>query len=284
MSNNLVKIEYTADQSNQVVQYTGDDWNTFKKEIFPSARNDDTIKLALQYCLANKLDPMRKPVSIIGFNSKDGYKEQIVFTIGSYRTVAARSGWAGNDEVQWGEEIQSSGKKCYEWGRLTVYKFVGGQRIPFVGPKVFFNEVASPRNPMWNSRPITMHEKCVEAAALRRAFPEEFNDWYVEEEMQKTTMPAVNVDKSGIEALMQEAGVEPEPYDDAIIAEVVVESSAEPEADSLQDMISGFYECKTIEDLVAVRDSIKSNFKLPPDQLEVLKQEFSKAQKKIKGE
>jgi hypothetical protein len=57
-----------------------------------------------------------------------------------------------------------------EWAQVTVYKIMGGQRVAFVGPKVYFKEIFSGEkglrvpNSRWRQAPIQMLEKCAEAA------------------------------------------------------------------------------------------------------------------------
>lgn len=236
---NVIKIE----TNNQVVNYTDDDWTTLKKEIFPTTTNDETIKLALRYCAANKLDPFKKPVSIISFKGKD----QLVFTIQAYRTVAARSGWAGTDAIELGEGSPP------EWARCTVYKIIAGNRVPFVGQTVYFRE-AQRNTPIWRERPITMLQKCAEASALRAAFPEEFADWYIEEELVGEQPPKVNVDTSGLNALREKAGQEPE-----VIEATIVE-------DSLEEFKKSIDQCKNVDELKEVAAAMKENSSFSAEQ------------------
>src|SRR5207237_10601340 len=78
-----------------------------------------------------------------------------------------------------------------EWAQFTVYKLINGERIRMPGPKVWFTEAyawsshtnAVP-NEMWRKRPRGQLEKCAEAAALRRAFPDVLGNEYAAEEME----------------------------------------------------------------------------------------------------
>jgi hypothetical protein len=77
-----------------------------------------------------------------------------------------------------------------EWCIVTVYRMVGDQRVKFSGPKVYWLESYGRRgksevpNEMWFRRPHGQVEKCSEAGALRRAFPEEIGNEYAAEEME----------------------------------------------------------------------------------------------------
>jgi hypothetical protein len=81
-----------------------------------------------------------------------------------------------------------------EWARITVYKIVGGQRCPFPGPKILWKEIysrigkTSVPNEKWERSASFMLEKCTEAAALRKAFPEELGDVLTAEEMEGKTI------------------------------------------------------------------------------------------------
>ena len=65
---------------------------------------------------------------------------------------------------------------------------LNGVRVPFAGDKVRWLEtVATTKdgapNSMWKQRPYGQISKCAEAAALRKAFPEELGNEYAAEEM-----------------------------------------------------------------------------------------------------
>ena len=121
--------------------------------------------------------------------------------ISLYRTTATRTGvYGGCDATEFGNAIEKTFEgtrdkwergqrtgtekvsvtlRYPEWSRVTVYKIVNGIRCPFPGPKVFFEEIYSRLkanvevpNPQWQKSPNGMIEKCAEAAALRKAFPE----------------------------------------------------------------------------------------------------------------
>ena len=69
-----------------------------------------------------------------------------------------------------------------EWCRVTITRELNGKERSFVGPKVYWLEAYAKRadtevpNEMWANRPVGQLEKCAEAGALRRAFPEEIGN------------------------------------------------------------------------------------------------------------
>jgi len=132
-------------------------------------------------------------------------RDVVMQGIGDLRTDAARTGqFAGLDEAQWGPDVELTlggedkeewddnaggyvkrGKwpteviRVPEWCSITVYRLVNGVRCPFPSGRVYWEETyataggkTSLPNEMWRKRRRGQLEKCAEALALRRAFPE----------------------------------------------------------------------------------------------------------------
>lgn len=190
------------------------DWRALVDAIFPAAETTEAVELALSYCRARNLDIFKRPVHIVPIYSKakKGYVESLWPGIGELRTTAARTNqWAGCDESVFGPDESRTfrgvtGKDSYAktvektvtfpaWCQITVYRLLGGQRVPFPGPKVWWTETYSSvgatdvPNDMWEARPRGQLEKCAEAAALRRAFPEEVGSDYIMEEAGRSRGP-----------------------------------------------------------------------------------------------
>ena len=190
-------------------------WKALVESVFPNAKTSDAVVLALGYCKARKLDPFKRPVHIVPIwdpkkpkangNGMGDFVETVWPGIAEHRTTAMRTGThAGLDEPVFGPTIkkQFTGKvgsgdyaktitvdmEFPEWCRITVYRMVQGTRVPFPGPKVYFMEFYSAQgksgvpNDRWQRAPSGMLEKCAEAGALRRAFPEEIGDEWTAEE------------------------------------------------------------------------------------------------------
>lgn len=185
-------------------------WRVLIDAVWPSAKTVEAVCMAIAYCKARGLDPMKKPVHIVPVYSKaaGGEVETVWPAITEVRITATRTGvYAGKDAIEVGPVIKRTFTHTHdnktttkevefpEWMRLTVYKIVAGQRCAFVGPKVFWIEAYASQskwsevpNDMWQSRPSGQLEKCAEAASLRAAFPEELGDAYVPEEMAGRTI------------------------------------------------------------------------------------------------
>lgn len=190
------------------------DWRALVDAVWPAAQTTEAVELALSYCRARKLDPFKRPVHIVPVwdTKRNGYVETIWPGIGELRTTASRTGqWAGVDDAEFGPEISRTFKGVVkkgtepiektvvfpEWCQVTVYKIIQGQRVPWKGPRVRWLETYASMgrsdvpNEMWESRPYGQLEKCAEAAALRRAFPEEVGNEYIPEEAGRSRMVAI---------------------------------------------------------------------------------------------
>jgi phage recombination protein Bet len=183
-------------------------WRVLVEVTFPAAKSIEAVIMALGYCQKRGLDPFKKPIHIVPVWSteKKGYVETIWPGISELRTTATRTGtYAGLDSAIFGPDVTESFKDSVkggdgyekkellvtypEWCSITVYRIVAGQRVPFPGPRIYYKEVYARigksllPNDMWAKRPRGQLEKCAEAAALRRAFPEEIGNEYAAEEM-----------------------------------------------------------------------------------------------------
>lgn len=198
-------------------------WKVLVEAIFPAAKSADAIVMALAYCKTRGLDPFKRPVHIVPIwdSARGGYIESVWPGISELRTTASRTkGYAGCDEAQFGPAItmtfsgrvKRSGNwedakielEFPEWCRITVYRIVDGQKCKFVGPKVKWLETYATQgnselpNKMWEERSEGQLEKCAEAAALRRAFPEEIGNELTAEEMTGRSVQDLAVDVTAI--------------------------------------------------------------------------------------
>jgi phage recombination protein Bet len=188
-------------------------WKTIIDTIFPGAKTADSVVTAINYCRARGLDVMKRPVHVVSMWSTAQNKmvESVWPGISELRTTAFRTkDYAGCDETKFGKmqttkfegvvDVWDRGNKTGtrkieaevtfpEWAQVTVYRMVQGQRVAFSGPKVYWSETYASigktdvPNDMWKERPIGQLEKCAEAAALRKAFPEELGGANTAEEM-----------------------------------------------------------------------------------------------------
>jgi phage recombination protein Bet len=217
------------------------DWRVLVDQIFPSAKTAGSVLLALSYCRRRNLDIFKKPVHIVPMwsTAKGQMVETVWPGIAEIRTTAARTGkYAGIDAVEFGpmiprefvgettqwEEDEQTGRKhkkkvtitkqvLYpEWASVVVYKMLDGQRCAYHA-KVYWEEAyatigkTNVPNEMWEKRPRGQLDKCVEAAALRKAFPEELGNTYAAEEMEGRT-----IDHAASDAPATASAAPPDPH------------------------------------------------------------------------
>lgn len=203
-------------------------WRVLVEQTFPSARTIEAVLMALSYCRARNLDIFKKPVHIVPMwsSTKRAMVETVWPGIAEIRTTAARTGeYVGIDAVEFGPmvertfkgklEVWESKKKVWrdvektvrypEWASVTVYRFTKGNRYAYHA-KVFWEETYAKMgrteipNEMWEKRARGQLDKCVEAAALRKAFPEEVGSMYAAEEMEGRVIDGTAVSAAPIEA------------------------------------------------------------------------------------
>ena len=203
----------------QEFNLTNSQWRVLVDQIFPNAKTQEAIAMALAYCNTRKLDVFKRPVHIVPMYSAALKKEvETVWPgISEVRTTAARTGeYAGIDEVTYGPEVErefTAEKDKWEnrqkvgveriskivrypkWASVVVYRWVKGEKAAF-HTKIFWEETYASQgkldvpNAMWAKRPYGQIDKCVEAAALRKAFPEELGNTYAAEEMEGRSIDA----------------------------------------------------------------------------------------------
>lgn len=152
--------------------------------FYPGA-NINSVRMVLNYCRAAGLDPMTKPVHIVPMSVKKPgtrdyeWRDVVMPGIELYRIKADRSGrYVGQDDAEFGPKVEKWGITFPEWCKVTVYKLTEIGKVAY-SAKVFWLESyatagrdSDAPNSMWKKRPFGQIEKCAEAAALRKAFPE----------------------------------------------------------------------------------------------------------------
>jgi phage recombination protein Bet len=184
---------------------------------YPGALMSDVARV-VQYCRVNRLDPFLKPVHLVPMSVKkagtrDQYEWRIVLMpgIADYRIKAARSGeYAGKTEPEFGPDVtyELSGQTVHvpEWCRMTIYRLVGGEARAFSAREYWIENYATAGknteapNMMWKKRARGQLAKCVEAQALRMAFPEFSGGGATAEEMEGKSFVGVTIDAEPVVA------------------------------------------------------------------------------------
>jgi phage recombination protein Bet len=180
--NAIAKKEYS-----QALASEDELMQVLSNSLYPGAQ-PESIKMVISYCKASGLDPMQKPCHIVPiWDSKAGSMRDVIMPgIGLYRTQAARSGqYAGVTEPEYGDDITETlgGVSCTypKWCKVTVKRLLDNGTVVEFTAKEFWKENYSVKggkekniapNAMWFKRPYGQINKCAEAQALRKAFPE----------------------------------------------------------------------------------------------------------------
>lgn len=167
-------------------------WRTLANNLYPGAK-PESVLMVWDYCIARRLDPMKKPCHIVPIRVKQGsewvWRDVVMAGIYEYRITAQRTGqYLGHSKPEYGPTIDIAGIKAPEWCDLTIYRFSkhGDGRAVFPVRRYFAEVVGlkdGKANDRWGKAPVQMLEKCTEAAGLREAFPEEFGGEPTAEEM-----------------------------------------------------------------------------------------------------
>ena len=167
-------------QNTPLNQTFNDDQVKLIKSTIAKGATDDELQLFLYQAQKTGLDPLARQIHFV----KRAGQMTIQTAIDGFRAIAARTGQhAGTSdgifEVQKGIDRPSKAtvvvKKIVQ-GIVSEFSATARWDEYFPGEKQGF---------MWKKMPYTMLEKCAEAKALRKAFPEDLSGIYTNDEMQQ---------------------------------------------------------------------------------------------------
>lgn len=177
-------------------------WRTAMNSLFPGAKGESVL-MVFDYCMARKLDPLKKPCHIVPMRvkvgpGKDDYamRDVVMPGIYEYRTTATRTGeYLGHSKPVYGPVVEVLGVTTPEYCEMTVYRWNAAAKRRCEFPvMVYFRECVATKkdwntkeivvNERWSKAPIQMLTKCTEAAGLREAFPDELGGEHTAEEME----------------------------------------------------------------------------------------------------
>jgi len=169
---------------NQII-FTPKHLELIKNQIAPNATNEE-FDLFIMMSRRMRLDPLLRQLYFVKFGSNVSY----ITSIDSYRIIAHRTGFfAGVDLPKF--DYDKGGKLTH--CSITVYKLIESQKFGF-SAKIKFSEYNTGNN-QWASKPETMLAKVAEAHALRKAFPQDLNGVYTQDEMPERTIMDGNTGK-----------------------------------------------------------------------------------------
>jgi phage recombination protein Bet len=174
-----------------------------------NASQEDML-VFLHYCAKTRLDPFSKQVYLLERRTKEGgewvSKQTVQVGIDGYRLIAQRAAQREGVYIEYEETIwfDHDEQPHRMWlsdkppaaALVTVVKHLpSGVKLRFPGMARFDSYAAWSRGDnryltgQWGVMGDHMIEKCAEAFALRRSFPQDLGGMYVEEELQNDPQP-----------------------------------------------------------------------------------------------
>lgn len=170
------------------------------------AEFDQFIHMCKQY----GLDPLRRQIYVFVFNKNNAQKRSVVYVtaIDGYRAIAQRSGNYRPGERSSEQSDEAIDKLTNPRGIVSatasVWQFAHDDWHE-VKETVYWDEFAplkeiwennkptgkfllDPKKEGWHRMPRVMLQKCAEAQALRRGWPDALSDLYVQEEVDRSQM------------------------------------------------------------------------------------------------
>jgi hypothetical protein len=173
-----------------VVNYSDPHIVKVLKHTVAQGATDAEFALFLEYCKSTKLNPFKKEIWFI----KAGGRVQLMTGINGYWTIAnahpdfdgAEAGMINKD----GEWVKSVGDNSFIGAWCRIYR--KDRKFPMEGEAMMADYDTG--NGLWKFKPRIMIKKVAESIALRKAFSQELNGLYTEEEMpEKYKAPAVEI-------------------------------------------------------------------------------------------
>jgi len=193
----------TKEKAERSVGFSDSERRILKEVLCPGA-NDSQLDLFAKICASKNLDPFGGQIHMVLRNSKnpDGtYSMKPAFQTGidGFRTIAIRSKdrqYVSSEEASFGPTIKIKIKiwenrvqvdkelEVPEWARVGVaFKMTGDSGIHHQYATVRWSERYFGNSPMYERMPFGMLEKCAEALALRKAFPDNTAGLHVDAEV-----------------------------------------------------------------------------------------------------
>jgi phage recombination protein Bet len=165
--------------------------------VIPRDTPPAQVAVFQEVCRSQNLNPFLKQIHLVGY----GGKYSVITGIDGFRARAEATGLhAGTEEAkfnltstgEWKSPAELRGSKNPISATVTVYKIIGGVRVPFTHTALF-TEFSSGKQ-KWATMPFQMLAKVAESHALRKAFPGALSGLNVHEEVaaiQDTVTPDV---------------------------------------------------------------------------------------------
>lgn len=160
--------------------------NLAKAAIIPSGTPIEQVLIFAKVCREHGLSPFSKEIYLVKYGGN--YVAQV--GIDGFRRRACETGeHAGTDDPKFNVTSDGKFKTAFELKSqnqlpetcsVTVYRLIGGQRVPFSHTAVF-SEFSSGQN-KWKTMPFQMIAKVAEAFALKKGFSDKLKGLHIPEE------------------------------------------------------------------------------------------------------
>jgi phage recombination protein Bet len=155
------------------------------KKLCAKDSTPEEFELFMTICKHSRLDPFKKQIYFVKFNTNDGPTMVIITGIDGYRSMAARDhkdfGGTSAAEFTWFQPERRTpiaNKKIPETATVTAFRKGGVSATATVYWEEFAPaDMTAKRSDFWRRMPTTMLEKCAEARALRKCYPSLGNIW-----------------------------------------------------------------------------------------------------------
>jgi phage recombination protein Bet len=186
--------------AHQTVEIVRGEWETpanlelIKRTVAPGL-TDVEFALFCHVARVRHLDPLQRQIHAVKRSVKrqngEGYEEKMTIQTGidGFRAIANRTNtYMPSEKLPLVEGAGTTDLRVTVW----VKKYGRGQWHEY-GATAYYREFVQTRRggdgkmvpvAMWEKMPLGQTEKCAEAKALRRGWPEELGQIYVDEEMQ----------------------------------------------------------------------------------------------------
>lgn len=154
--------------------------------VIPDGTPKAQIAVFGKICAERGLSAFSKEIHLVGYNGK----YSVIVGINGFRKIASESGThAGTDDTKFNVQPDGSfktaaqlkaAKEVPQSATCTVWRIVGGHRVPFTHT-VVFSEFSTGKN-KWADMPFQMIAKVAEAFALRKGFSDRLTGLSIEEE------------------------------------------------------------------------------------------------------
>lgn len=216
-------------------------WLTLMNNLYPGASGPSVI-MVWDYCAARKLDPLKKPCHIVPMKVKNQagdyvWRDVVMAGIYEYRTTATRTGqYLGHTIPVYGEIVEYAGVMAPATCSMTVKRWNPDAKMVAEYPvELLFAEVVGTKdgkaNQRWAKAPRQMLTKCVEAAALREAFPDELGGTHTADEMEGQNQDAIDITPGRIDPRGDVSAVDWELRDKHVSAITDILNADKEEAD-----------------------------------------------------